>query len=1004
MNDPDASNPESTGRCGVPASDSDGLDSNTEPSNNRRDDSWSDPVSGNSGSSRKSRSRTRRRRPGNASASHPIHEETIGASSTDQSRSTAKTPKPSQSIDDPADRYECLEEVGRGGWGVVEKAVDRQLDREVAVKRFCDADDVTEQERQRFLHEAKVTSQLQHPGIVPVHEMGDRRDAFYVMKLLDGVTFSQSIQQHHHTHKSAGRKTRFQFGESLEPLLQRFVDICNAVAYAHQRGVIHRDLKPSNVMISGFGETVVLDWGLAQSVDHNDHPEVEQTEETLRPRPADVSSLFEPDGTVVGTPAYMAPEQARGEVSRINRSSDLYSLGVILYTIVAGRNPYHGQPVKRILEQVRKASCPDLRLSQPLVPLPLLSIVRKAMSSSQHDRYENAEDLANDVRRFIAGDSISVYRENWIDKGIRWCRHHQSIAATVSLAGTGLLLAAIIFGIVIHRAHRAERMARIEAQQAHREAILNLGEALDATDTWLVELSGSLQFYPGMAPLRSDLLDRAIDQYDQIANQNLASRNQTPSDQVFHNFDLTQSSRQTKRLALLQRIKTHLRLGDLHRITDDPDQAKLQYATAEKLLQRVDIDTNEPRVTLASSSIADDSFATQLRIESVHSLIGQVLIHDTSPLPNTMKHRVVAARRWLSQRLQKPAELRDAQLSTSLPTVIGQLASAAVRLELATHSSRGPSTLWDERSYLHAIETARWLAERRGTLSNRRLSENIQTDNCRRLTLSGSHRMAEAAWTQLIDDLQQWITSEPDRIDYMQSCAHALLQRGNCRVRIGNQSDAIADFQTSIQTLDDAWRLTDDDGFYRVNLATAENNLGQLLTRGSERDPELAGNLLRQSLQTYEALLRETVTADLLRRYAQTHHALATLVDESNTVDQGSIAKRLDHAEKSKAAFDIVKDHEPLTVDETLNCMQLSFMLATKTSSTDSDQSRQPHISDIQTHLQSLSMETLSEDQLQRANQMQDDLADLMQETATTNVIGTIDNTVSVDTDSDGSE
>ncbi|EMB18955.1 serine/threonine-protein kinase [Rhodopirellula europaea] len=1006
MNDPDASNPESTGRFGVAASESDGLDNNTQPSNSRGDDSWSDPGSRNSGSSRKSRSRSRRRRKGNASASHPIHEETIGANSTDQSRSSAKMPRPKESINDPADRYECLEEVGRGGWGVVEKAVDRQLDREVAVKRFCDANDVTEQERQRFLHEAKVTSQLQHPGIVPVHEMGDRRDAFYVMKLLDGVTFSQSIQDHHRKHKSAGRKTRFQFGESLEPLLQRFVDICNAVAYAHQRGVIHRDLKPSNVMISGFGETVVLDWGLAQSVDQNEHPEVDQTQETLRPRPADVSSLFEPDGTVVGTPAYMSPEQARGEVSRINRSSDLYSLGVILYTIVAGRNPYHGQPVKRILEQVRKASCPDLRLSQSLVPLPLLSIVRKAMSSSQHDRYENAEDLANDVRRFIAGDSVSVYRENWIDKGVRWCRHHQSIAATVSLAGTGLLLAAILFGVFIHRAHRAERLARIEAQQAHREAILNLSEALDATDTWLIELSGSLQFYPGMAPLRSNLLDRAIDQYDQIANQNIASRNQTPTDQVFDDFDLAESSRQTKRLALLQRIKTHLRLGDLHRITNDLDQAKQQYATAEKLLQRVAVDTDELQVTLASSSRADNSFATQLKIESIYSLIGQVLINDTSPLSDATKQRVVTARRWLAQRLPQSSDLLDAQSHNSLPHTIGQIASTAVRLELATHALRGPSasTLWDESSYLRAIETARWLTQRRGTLSDRRLSENIQTDNCRRLTNSGSHRLAEAAWTQLIVDLQQWLSSEPDRIDYMQSCAHALLQRGNCRVHLGHQADAVEDFRASIQTLDNAWRLTDDDGFYRVNLATAENNLGQLLTRGSERDPELAGKLLRQSLQTYEALLREEVTADLLRRYAQTHHALAVLAVESNMIEQGDLAEGLDHAKQSKAAFDILKDYEPLTVDETLSCMQLSLMLAAKPNSTDSDHSAQPHISDFHTHLQSLSMETLNDEQRQRANQLQNDLASLMQETATTDLIGTIDNTVSVDTDSEGSE
>ncbi|WDQ16642.1 serine/threonine-protein kinase [Rhodopirellula sp. P2] len=810
-----------------------------------------DPTNrlGISASSPNRRSSSRRERSSNPSSPDSIQATTVGpgphapshtpANHTPDDHTPAKKLLAKESATVTPARYESLVEVGRGGWGIVEKAVDRQLDREVAVKRFSDSDDVTEQERQRFLHEAKITSQLQHPGIVPVHEMGDQHDAFYVMKLLDGVTLSEFIQQHHQSPLVRNRKTQYQFGESLEPLLQRFVDICNAVAYAHQRGIIHRDLKPCNVMISGFGETVVLDWGLAQLVQSPTSSGPSQPSSSPPTRQADVSLPVEPHGTVLGTPAYMSPEQARGETARINSSSDLYSLGVILYTIIAGRNPYHGQPVKQILEQVRRSSCPDLRTAQPLVPKPLLSIVRKAMSSSQHDRYDSAEKLASEVRRFIAGDSVSVHRECMVEKGIRWCRHHQGVAAAVFVATSALLVSAIAVSAVLHQSHRAERLARIEAQRAHREAIVNLGEAIDATDAWLDELSGSLPFYPGMAAIRSNLLDRAIDQYDQIANQNLNGSASPLSADELDDFDLSESSWQTERLTLLQRVKTHLRLADLHRITGHPEQARQQYAVAESLLRNPPDLGNQLRITPVSSTAHHDSLEAQFELERIHSLTGQLLLHDSTST-SISTQRLVAARQWLLQRLGTFATSSERDPLGRLDPTTAKTAATYAQLELAIQIQSDPTLhpgLKDASCFQHAIDVARRLANLQGTVGDLRRSETIQTNHCLQLMDAESHTLAEKGWSQLIGDLQQWIESAPDRIDLLQSCAHALHQRGNCRARLGKQTEAAVDLKASLQLLDQAWRLTDMDPDQTQRLHQSQQDFSRLQEATTTTNP-----------------------------------------------------------------------------------------------------------------------------------------------------------------------
>lgn len=342
--------------------------------------------------------------------------------------------------------YTLLESIDGGAMGEILLAKDNKLDRTVAYKRIYKKVAQLPGFMDRFIMEAQITAQLEHPSIIPVYALvSDGGEVGYAMKLINGKTMRDLINETGRQYRDSGEPDE---KHTLPARLEHFLKVCDAMHYAHRKGVIHRDLKPINIMIGSYNEVYVMDWGIAKVVEVDRDTFGDKTVALGENKGAEVDKTKR--GQVMGTPQYMSPEQAGGEIDNFDHRSDIYALGLILFEIVTFHKAINGKTPDQIRMRaiMGRIDPPPKYNKQKDEQEVLLAIVKKATQFEPEDRYPTVEEFADDIRRFIHGDPVQALPEKLRHKILRWVSRHRR--ATINIVILTLLLSLIMFGVFLY--------------------------------------------------------------------------------------------------------------------------------------------------------------------------------------------------------------------------------------------------------------------------------------------------------------------------------------------------------------------------------------------------------------------------------------------------------------------------------------------------------------------------------------------------------------------------
>jgi hypothetical protein len=381
--------------------------------------------------------------------------------------------------------YELLDEIACGGMGVVYRARQRSLNRLVALKMIRAGVLASAAEIQRFRGEAEAAANLDHPNVVPIYEVGDYQgQPYFTMKYIEGGNLTQHVPR---------------LLDEPQAAAQLLATVARAVHHAHERGLLHRDLKPANILLDAQGQPHITDFGLAKRVASLGEAGLTQS------------------GAIVGTPSYMAPEQAAGRTSALTNVADVYSLGAILYELLTDRPPFKAGTPLDTLRQVVEQEPKRPRASNARVPPDLETICLKCLRKEPHARYASAEQLAEDLERFLADRPIRARRPSPLERTRKWVRRHKRVAACAIVLGLGLLVLVLM---TQRRRHAQVQEARAEADAQRQRAEANFQTARQAVDELLTRVAEKeWTREPALPPAQRQLLEEALTFYQQVLQE-----------------------------------------------------------------------------------------------------------------------------------------------------------------------------------------------------------------------------------------------------------------------------------------------------------------------------------------------------------------------------------------------------------------------------------------------------------------------------------------------------
>jgi serine/threonine protein kinase len=776
-------------------------------------------------------------------------------------------------------RYDLLREVGHGGIGVVFRGHDRLLRREVAVKVLREDYRDNSDARRRFTEEARVGSQLQHPAIVPVYDQGWFGDGrpYLTMKLVEGHTLAALLQ---------GRADPTQ---ELPRLLGIFAQVCQAMAYAHARGVVHRDLKPANVMVGAFGEVQVMDWGFAKQLKRAEGGwRMENGEDSSATRPPPSPSRnpegVTQSGALMGTPPYMPPEQARGEVALIDLRADVFALGAILCEILTGRPPYVGGTAAEVCRQAAAGDFHDAhaRLDACGADAALRELARRCLAADRAARPPDAGVLAGEMTAYLASAQERL-RQAQLEEAAAEARAQEAAAKakaerrarrlTLALAAAALLLvlgaaAAPVVGLVLLRAEQQqtekERLAAVAAREDEARRRQQARQALDMLTGPVIEDWLSKQ--PEFSPEQKKFLEQALAIYTEFAAE-------TSTDEASQ-AGLANAYHQVGSIQLL--------LGRMPQAEEAFNRGAALYtqlsaqapARSEYRKELVRLLNNRILILLGTDRHAQAETALRDLVRLERQLVAETadldhrgyLAHSLTNLSNMIQNQ---GKLQEAEALVRESLVLYEELATKRPRLLSsQYGLARTRSSLGSVLAATGRLAEAERAYHDAWKGQARLAARNPNFSHIR-RDLAQT--CKKLgaLLWESKRLeeAEAAYREALKVRRQLVVDFRGHAGLREDLAAAHLDLGDVLTSLNRHADAVAVYRGAIALFEKLTAEMPQRLSHRIGLARAHHDLGPLL--GKMKRPQEAEAADRESVRLYQALVAADPAAP------EHHHYLA---------------------------------------------------------------------------------------------------------------------------------